>query len=97
MRMYADVDINVCDVDSNRVRGTIVIRNIGSYGRTTLSWRDYDGGSEDFEEVYDDLPTALLRAALLVACAEGEHGTSFRHSERLFARVAEDFIVTAVS
>lgn len=96
MRMYADVDINVCDVDSNRVRGTIVIRNIGSYGRTTLSWRDYDGG-DDFDETYEDLPTALARASLLVACTEGRHGTAFNQSETLFTEVARDFIADAIS
>ena len=96
MQVYTDVDINIYASRGYKVRGTIIIRVLGIERRTTLSWRDYDGG-DDFDETYNDLPTALVRAALLVACVEGEHGTAFNHSEKLFPEVARDFITGAIN
>lgn len=97
MKLYADFDVNLRDPNTAQVTGSIVIHTHKTENQVTLSWHDYDGGSEDFEEVYDDLPTALLRAALLVACAEGRHGTAFNQSETLFTEVARDFIADAIS
>lgn len=95
MKLTTSMDFVVRGHNSVEMLGNVIIQPT-AFDRVSLEWRDYNG-NDGFTEVYDDLPTALLRAAVLVACAEGKHGTAFNQSATTFSAEADDFIRRMIS
>lgn len=64
-------------------------------GKFDLTWTDYI--INVWTETYEDLSTAMLRAAALVKCGETEWAEGFRQSPEEFATVAEYFFNTSIT
>lgn len=64
-------------------------------GKFDLTWTDYI--INVWTETFDDLSTAMLRAAALIKCGETDWDEGFKQSHEEFATVAEHFFNTAVT
>jgi hypothetical protein len=64
-------------------------------GKFDLTWTDYI--INVWTETFDDLSTAMLRAAALVKCGETDWNEGFIQSPEEFTKVANDFFNNAVT
>lgn len=76
---------------NNEVEMAIILREDGKYD---LTWTDYI--INVWTETYDNLSTAMLRAATLTRCGEKDW-ESFRQLSEEFAQVAEYFFDITVT
>lgn len=64
-------------------------------GKFDLTWTDYIVNV--WTETYEDLSTAMLRAAALVKCGETDWESFFQASSEEFTTVANDFFSKTVT
>jgi hypothetical protein len=64
-------------------------------GKFDLTWTDYI--INVWTETFDDLSTAILRAAALVKCGETDWNEGFIQGPEEFTKVANDFFINAVT
>lgn len=63
-------------------------------GKFDLTWTDYV--INVWTETFDDLSTAMLRAAALIKCGETDWNEGFNQSQEEFTKSANDFFNTTV-
>lgn len=64
-------------------------------GKFDLTWTDYI--INVWTETFDDLSTAMLRAAALIKCGETNWNEGFKHAPKEFASVADYFFNATVT
>ena len=62
-------------------------------GKYSLWWTDFV--ANEYTETYDSLPVTLARLAVLLACGDSDWERFFKHDNKDFIVLAQDFINSA--